>query len=243
MEGRSRGAGILEHTRIEVYCFATCALSSLHANLDLPLACLERAQTCLTIQMAPPCQSGSGLLALAQLEIFVRYGFYHRSQELFDKWLGHFPSISWLHEELVMLHALGVFQSVLKTLAEVYVTKVVHWNCRSIPCLRLHVKWLLHPACNWILRLQGFLYRCLSDPALHKEFRQDCENGLQLVKFFLLTATKINSGYRDRECLPPEKPVPENFLEQEHDRVLESSPRGYHGAPETFRHSERALLE
>jgi hypothetical protein len=196
-------APLIRPLRIDIFWFLSRALSLLHASIDLPMACLEKAKReVLTQEPQPPCLSEQARLALMTLEIHVRYGHFSRAQEIFSSWFGRFPSSSWLSEELVMIYTAGVLSSAQDKLVETYLTEKFHWACsRDLPCWEQFVKPMIRAVKNKILPLQCLLHRCLSDLTLREDFRDDCKNALQICTLYLLTAAKISSKQAFKEAL------------------------------------------
>ena len=176
--------------RLDIYWFISKSLGWLHAKLDVVLACHQMAKNLVMDVGGPVCLGEQARLVLMQQEMFVRYGFYDRARELFLAWFGRFPSTGWLHEELVMLHTAGVIYSVQDTLFAFQVTKSLHSLCdfnQFKKCAHLHLKPMLRSVSNRLLVLRGILYRCLSDPAIRPNFRQDCLISVELCELYLLT--------------------------------------------------------
>ena len=185
--------------RVDLFWYMGRALAWLHAGLDLPWACYEMAKTTVFRQGAsgPPCLGEQARLVLLQLEIFVRYGFYDRARELFAAWFGRFPSIGWLHEELVLLHISGVFHSVQDSLIEFYITYLIHTQCSSsAPCFELHMSPILRSASNRLLALRSILHRCLADPTVRDLFRNHCQLALDLCSYYQLSVKKAGGANR-----------------------------------------------
>ena len=191
-------APVIRSLRVDIFWFLARGLSLLHASLDLPLACLEKAKNeVLNRGPQPPCVSEQARLALMTLEIHVRYGHYTRAREIFWNWFGRFPSPGWLFEELVMIHTAGVLSSVQDKLVEIYLTEGFHFACsRDLPCWEDFVKPMAHAVKNKILPLQSILHCCLSNLSLREDFRDDCKNALQICSLYTTTVAKILSRHR-----------------------------------------------
>ena len=182
----------LQEYRVDVCRILARTLGWLHASLDLPFAVLHYAK--LGVNAAqPPCISELARIALAELDVHVRYGHYCRAGEIFWSWFGRLPTSSWLHEEMVEIYCAGVFSSVQERLMEAIVADSVHSKCQLTRCWDRYVKPILRSAGNKIFRVRCLLHRCLSDVTLTDTFRRHLEKAQLVTSFFNLCVLKLSS--------------------------------------------------
>jgi len=198
-EVRLTKASFLRLLRADTYRYLARCLSWLHADMDLPLACLKKMKTLSDGSLPPQSLGDQGRLALTQLEIFVRYGYYRPARDLFWIWFGRFPSTSWIHEELVLIYCAGALSSVQEELLEIHATKLLHRKCkdrryRDLDCVRKHLVPLLRSCKTKLLLLKSILLRSLSDLTLREDFRRDCNNALTVCQYYLLVHKRVDSG-------------------------------------------------
>lgn len=197
--GDSRAMLLLRPFRMDVYRYLARALSAMHAVMDLPLACLAMMKKGYSEQLPMLCLGDWARLALTQLEILVRYGLQKQARDLFWFWYGRWPSRSWLHEEWVMIYAMGVLQWVQESLLEIHITQTLHQTCGEADCEPKHQRPLERSCKTKILCLKSIFLRCLSDLTLREDFRRDCNNGLLLCQLFDLMLThKKGSGTSEK---------------------------------------------
>ena len=123
--------------------------------MDAPLACYQKAKKMVMAQQ-PPCFSEQARLALMQQEILIRYGHYSRAREVLTIWFDKLPSTSWMHEELVMIHATGVFYATQEWIVAAHITNMIHeqcTNCQLVGIAEHHAKGV--PARRLEQRLQS----------------------------------------------------------------------------------------
>lgn len=185
-------AVLLRPLQADVYRYLARALSWMHAQIDLPLACVAMMRKAHSEQLSRLCLGDRARLVLTQMEILVRYGLMTKARDLFWFWFGCWPSQSWLHEEWVMLYASGVLHSVQESLLEIYITKTLHEGaCRELGCWKKHVSPMVRNCKTQILLLKSILLRTLSDLTLREDFRRDINNALLLCQLYDLMVTNV----------------------------------------------------
>ena len=186
-------APLVRSCQMDIFFYLSRALCWLHAAMDVPLACYQKAKKMVMAQQ-PPCFSEQARLALMQQEILVRYGHYSRAREVLTIWFDKLPSTSWMHEELVMIHATGVFYATQEWIVAAHITNMIHEQCTNSNlklCWEQHVKPLLQKSMTQLLLLKSFLYRCLSDLTLRPQFKRDCHTSLEIAELYIITVTKM----------------------------------------------------
>ncbi len=185
-------APLLRPLRFDVYWYLARALSWLHVDMDLPLACLERMKRGYAELLPPLCLGDRARIVLAQLEIFVRYGYYKQARDLFWLWHDRLPSTSRLYEELVLIYCAGALHAIQDEWAELKLTILVHQRCRDLGCWKKHVVPMLRSSKTKMLLLKSILLRCLSDMTLREDFRRDCNNALLVCQMYLIMQKKLD---------------------------------------------------
>ena len=186
-------APLVRSCQVDIYYYLSRALRWLHAAMYAPLACCQRAKK-LVLAQQPPCLREQARLTLMQQEILVRYGHYHQARDVLTLWFGKLPSTSWMHEELVMIHTMGVFYATQEWIVATYSTGMIHERCADLKltlCHEHHVKPLLKRSATQLLLLKCLLYCCLSDLTLRPQFTGDCRTALQIVELYIITVTKM----------------------------------------------------
>lgn len=181
-------APFLRTFRIDIFWFLSNALCSFYALLDLPLACLKKAQTHLG---SFPCLSEQMRYALMFQKISVSYGHWRSAQLVFDQWFYRVPPVSWLFEELVLNHIVGLFWQMENSLVEMYVTNIFHKKCKNtcwkefmkLPYIKLrHIK----------LKINSIVYGCMSDKTISQQFSNNLQIAAYLNCYFDITLKKLD---------------------------------------------------
>jgi hypothetical protein len=173
--------------RVDIFWFLSRALCLFYAQLDLPLVCFFMAQQ----SMGPfPLLSDRMRLALCYQAIAVNYGHWFAAVKVYDEWCSKVPSSSWLYEELVFNHIVGLFWRMENLLVEMYINKILHQAC-SKECWQKHIQshtWRLKAI---KMKLLGAVYRTICQHAPQQKFRQNMDIVLYLCEVYEITIEKI----------------------------------------------------
>lgn len=170
--------------KIDIFWFISQALSDFYAELDLPWACLWMAKKVMGKSLALSDQMRHAIMVQS---VLVQYGHWSSASSLFYEWFHRMPCLSWMYEELVLLHAKCVFSQVEDGLIEVWITKQYHARCSA----RCHHKFV-HKALRKMQRQIEEMHRI----ALHcmtKNMTDNFKSELCLVVQLCLLY-KINIG-------------------------------------------------
>jgi hypothetical protein len=102
--------------------------------------------------------------ALFVQSILVSYGHWQSATTLFYEWFHRMPCLSWLYQELVLVHAKGVFSQIQDGLMEVWITKQLHANC-TVHCHEKFIHKTLRKMKRQIDELHHINLHCLTKNA------------------------------------------------------------------------------
>ena len=177
----------LRQFRIDIFWFMSCALSSFYAKLDLVLACLKMARQ----SIGPlPGLSDRMRYALMFQNMAVEYGHWRPAQLVFFNWFNQVPCVSWLYEELVLVHIKGVFWQMENLLMEIYITRIFHERCGK-SCWDEHIKMPLLKLRNLKKGVSSIAYSCLAQRTIQSLFHYNLKSALRICKYFSFALDKL----------------------------------------------------
>ena len=177
----------LRQYRIDIFWFMSCALATFYAKLDLVLACLKMARN----SMGPlPGLSDRMRYALMFQNMAVEYGHWRPAQLVFFNWFNQVPCISWLYEELVLVHIKGVFWQMENLLVEIYITQVFHKKCGK-SCWDEQIKMPLLKLRNLKKGVSSIAYSCLAQRTIQSLFHYNLKSALRIGKYFSFALDKL----------------------------------------------------
>jgi len=87
-----------------------------------------------------PCLSERMRCALCFQTIAVNYGHWQAATLVYEEWYQKIPFASWLYEEFVLIHVVGLFWRMENLLVEIYINGILHNKCRQL-CWGKHFQW------------------------------------------------------------------------------------------------------
>jgi hypothetical protein len=173
--------------RFDVFVFLSMALSSLHANLDLPMACLWKAKESLGQRWL---LSDQIRYAVAYQSILVDYGQWSNANTLFQHWYSCIPASSRLFRELVLVHVKGVFYQIEDLSAEIWITRINHNKCTNL-CFERYITPSLALIEEKIQNVKNIAHVCLAIYDVGCDFESELELILDVCTIYSLTLKQM----------------------------------------------------
>lgn len=193
----NRRRRLRQQCRFDVFVFLSMALSSLYANMDLPMACLWKARQIQQLL------SDHIRYAVAYQSILVDYGLWSSAHTLYLHWYNRIPSSSRLFRELVLVHVKGVFYQIENLSAEIWITRIKHNAC-SRRCYEEYIERSLARITDMINNVKNIAHQFLAFRNLHREFESELELMLHVCTIYSLTVKQMTfetfeyHAYKDR---------------------------------------------
>jgi len=175
--------------RVDIFWFLSRALCSFYAQLDLPLVCFFMAQQSMG---SVPCLSERLRCALCFQTIAIHYGHWQAAAETFEEWHSQVPAASWLFEELVYQHIVGLFWQIENLLVEIYINIILHRKCKKI----CNEKQLSEPISKLRLlnyKARSVTYEVMCTNTSLPSFLDNMDIVQCLCEYFSVTADKIQN--------------------------------------------------
>jgi len=181
--------------RVDIFWFLSRALCSFYAQLDLPLVCFFMAQQSMG---SVPCLSERLRCALCFQTIAIHYGHWQAAADTFEEWHNKVPAASWLFEELVYQHIVGLFWQIENLLVEIYINSILHQQCDA-SCRQQFVKSQLLELSTLREKVIQAVSCCYSKFSATKEFRKNILNAVFVCEIYELTFLKIEYNCQESE--------------------------------------------
>jgi hypothetical protein len=180
-------APMLRTFRFDIFWFLSCALSTLFAKLDAPLACLAMAKKCWDQQLM---SLGNQMRYVIMYQnILVMYGHWRAAKQLFYQWFFRIPISSWMFEELVLVHVKGVFCQIEDLLMELALTQIMHREC-GLLCYDRFLENAIKTMERRVKEIQSIVHQCLAKEHIHFQFQTELKLIQQVCKLYNITLKK-----------------------------------------------------